>query len=73
MARGDASGTPWALRCIERFIAIDYASVRANHRVLASLAKCEDVTVFSAHDPVEFDELRGADPPRNHEEARRAG
>ena len=54
---GDASGTPWALRCIERFIAIDYESVRANHALLAELAKRDDVTVFSAHDPVEFDRL----------------
>jgi glyoxylase-like metal-dependent hydrolase (beta-lactamase superfamily II) len=59
--RGDASGTPWALRCVERLIATDYAAVRANHAKLAALAKHEDVTVFSAHDPVELDRLlRGA-------------
>jgi glyoxylase-like metal-dependent hydrolase (beta-lactamase superfamily II) len=61
-ARGDASGTPWALRCIERFIAIDYPRVRANHAMLAELAKRDDVTVFSAHDPVEFDRLATARP-----------
>jgi glyoxylase-like metal-dependent hydrolase (beta-lactamase superfamily II) len=56
--RGDASGTPWALRWIERMIAVDYKSVRANHRLLANLAKLDDVTVFSAHDPVEYERLR---------------
>jgi glyoxylase-like metal-dependent hydrolase (beta-lactamase superfamily II) len=61
LERGDASGTPWALRWIERFIAVDRARVRANHRALAELAKREDVTVFSAHDPVEFDRLRLAE------------
>jgi len=58
--RGDASGTPWALRWIERFIAIDYGRVRENHARLADLAKREDVTVFSAHDPIEFERLRAA-------------
>jgi glyoxylase-like metal-dependent hydrolase (beta-lactamase superfamily II) len=57
--RGDASGTPWALRCIERLIASDYASVRANHAKLAELAKRDDVTVFSSHDPVEYHRLVG--------------
>jgi glyoxylase-like metal-dependent hydrolase (beta-lactamase superfamily II) len=52
--RGDASGTPWPLRWVERFIAIDYAKVRENHAALAALAKHDDVTVFSAHDPIEF-------------------
>jgi glyoxylase-like metal-dependent hydrolase (beta-lactamase superfamily II) len=60
MERGDASGMPWALRCVERFIAIDYERVRANHALLAELAKRDDVTVFSAHDPVEYDRLRAA-------------
>ncbi len=60
-ARGDSRGTPWALRCIERFIAIDGERVRANHALLAELARRDDVTVFSAHDPVEFERLR---PPR---------
>jgi glyoxylase-like metal-dependent hydrolase (beta-lactamase superfamily II) len=58
--RGDASGSPWALRWVERFIAIDYKRVRANHRLLAELAKLDDVTVFSAHDPVEYERLRAA-------------
>jgi glyoxylase-like metal-dependent hydrolase (beta-lactamase superfamily II) len=53
--RGDASGTPWPLRWVERFIAIDYAKVKGNHARLAELAKKNDgVTVFSAHDPVEY-------------------
>jgi glyoxylase-like metal-dependent hydrolase (beta-lactamase superfamily II) len=60
LVRGDASGTPWALRWIERFIAVDYARVRANHATLAALARHDDVTVFSAHDPVEFERLRAA-------------
>jgi glyoxylase-like metal-dependent hydrolase (beta-lactamase superfamily II) len=58
--RGDASATPWALRWIERFIAVDYRSVRASHARLAELAQRDDVTVFSAHDPVEYDRLRAA-------------
>jgi glyoxylase-like metal-dependent hydrolase (beta-lactamase superfamily II) len=58
--RGNASGTPWALRWIERWIAYDYAGVRANHARLAELAKRDDVTVFSAHDPVEYERLRAA-------------
>jgi glyoxylase-like metal-dependent hydrolase (beta-lactamase superfamily II) len=57
--RGDASGTPFALRCVERLIASDYERVRRNHAILADLAKQPRVTVFSAHDPVEFDRLRG--------------
>jgi glyoxylase-like metal-dependent hydrolase (beta-lactamase superfamily II) len=56
--RGDASGMPWALRGIERFIAFDYPRVRANHALLADLAKHDDVTIFSAHDPVEYARLR---------------
>jgi len=58
--RGDASAMPWALRGIERFIAFDYQRVRANHALLAELAKHDDVTVFSAHDPVEYERLRAA-------------
>jgi hypothetical protein len=49
---------PWALRSVERFIAVDYKRVRANHERLAALAKYDDVTVFSSHDPVELDVLR---------------
>ncbi len=55
---GNTQAMPWALRCVERFIAIDYKAVRANHVTLAALAKREGVTVFSAHDPVEFERLR---------------
>jgi glyoxylase-like metal-dependent hydrolase (beta-lactamase superfamily II) len=57
LERGDASGTPWALRWIERFIAVDYRRVKENHARLAALAKHDDVTVFSAHDPVELERL----------------
>jgi len=57
LERGDASQTPWALRRIERMIAVDYGRVRANHRQLAQLARQDDVTVFSAHDPVEYERL----------------
>ncbi|MBV8719347.1 MAG: MBL fold metallo-hydrolase [Chloroflexi bacterium] len=56
--RGDTSGMPWALRGVERLIAVDYNQVRANHRTLAELAKHPDVTIFSAHDPVEYERLR---------------
>ena len=51
---------PWGLRYIERLIAVDYKSVRANHMMLAELAKRDDVTVFSSHDPVEYARLRAA-------------
>jgi glyoxylase-like metal-dependent hydrolase (beta-lactamase superfamily II) len=61
MERGDVSGMPWALRAVERLIAFDYKRVRANHATLAELARHDDVTVFSAHDPVEYERLR-ADP-----------
>jgi glyoxylase-like metal-dependent hydrolase (beta-lactamase superfamily II) len=60
LSRGDASGTPWALRRVERFIATDYERVRRVHATLAELAKQRDVTVFSAHDPVEYERLRAA-------------
>lgn len=60
LERGDASGTPWALRWIERFIAVDYKRVRINHARLAELAKLDDVTVFSAHDVLEYERLRAA-------------
>ena len=58
--RADTSGVPWALRGIEWFIAFDYECVRANHATLARLAKHEDVTLFSSHDPVEYESLRAA-------------
>ena len=57
---GDTSGVPWALRGIERFIAFDYNSVRANHAIFAELAKHDDVTIFSSHDPVEYERLLAA-------------
>src|SRR5919197_697554 len=52
--RGDTAGMPWPLRCVERFIAMDYARVQENHRTLARLAKRDGVRVFGAHDSVEF-------------------
>jgi glyoxylase-like metal-dependent hydrolase (beta-lactamase superfamily II) len=55
---GGTSGMPWALRGVERFIAFDYKRVRANHAILAKLARHDDVTVFSSHDPVEYERLR---------------
>jgi glyoxylase-like metal-dependent hydrolase (beta-lactamase superfamily II) len=58
--RGDASGEPWGLRWIERFIAVDYGRVRANHALLTRLAKLHGVTVFCSHDPVEYERLRAA-------------
>jgi glyoxylase-like metal-dependent hydrolase (beta-lactamase superfamily II) len=58
--RGDTSGMPWALRRIEQFIAFDFKSVRANHAILRELARHQDVTIFSSHDPVEFERLRAA-------------
>jgi glyoxylase-like metal-dependent hydrolase (beta-lactamase superfamily II) len=60
LERGDAAAMPWGLRAIERFIAADYGRVRANHAMLAQLAGRDDVTVFSAHDPVEYERLRAA-------------
>jgi glyoxylase-like metal-dependent hydrolase (beta-lactamase superfamily II) len=56
--RGDTSGMPWVLRGVERFIAFDYTRVRASHAVLAELGKQDDVTIFSAHDAVEYARLR---------------
>jgi glyoxylase-like metal-dependent hydrolase (beta-lactamase superfamily II) len=65
LERADASATPWALRWVERFIAVDYERVRANHATLAELAEHEDVTVFSAHDPVELERLRAVSGRRD--------
>jgi glyoxylase-like metal-dependent hydrolase (beta-lactamase superfamily II) len=56
--RGGTSGMPWALRGVERFIAFDYKRVRANQTLLARLARHPDVTLFSSHDPVEYERLR---------------
>jgi glyoxylase-like metal-dependent hydrolase (beta-lactamase superfamily II) len=58
MEHGDTRDMPWALRAVERFIAYDYKRVRANHAMLARLSKQDHVTIFSAHDPVEFERLR---------------
>ena len=58
--RGDTSGMPWALRAVERFIAFDYKRVRTNHAFFAEIAKHNDVTVFSSHDPIEYERLRAA-------------
>jgi glyoxylase-like metal-dependent hydrolase (beta-lactamase superfamily II) len=72
LERGDASATPWALRWIERFIADDYQRVRVNHAALAELARRDDVTVFSAHDPVEYDRLRAASRELRYSGGRKA-
>jgi glyoxylase-like metal-dependent hydrolase (beta-lactamase superfamily II) len=56
--RGDTSGMPWALRGVERLIAFDYTRVRASHVILAELGKQADVTIFSSHDPVEYERMR---------------
>jgi glyoxylase-like metal-dependent hydrolase (beta-lactamase superfamily II) len=56
--RGDTSDMPWALRGVERFIAFDYNRVRANHVILAELSRQDDVTLFCAHDAVEYDRLK---------------
>ncbi len=61
--RGDTSAVPWALRRIEKFIAADYERVQVNHAALADLAKQDGVTVFSSHDPVEFDRLTSSHCP----------
>ena len=58
--RGDTAAVPWGLRSVERFIAFDYKRVRTSHAVLAELAKHDDVTVFSSHDPLEYERLRSA-------------
>lgn len=60
LEHGNATAVPWALRWIERFISVDYARVRETHRKLAELATHADVTVFSAHDPVELERLRAS-------------
>lgn len=58
-----ASGTrelPAGVRVFERQAAIDYDKVLENHVRLAALARAhvDEVTVFSAHDPVELAALR---------------
>ena len=57
---GDTSAMPWALPCVERLIAVDYPAVRRNHLRITELARRDDVTVFSSHDPVEFARLQDA-------------
>jgi hypothetical protein len=47
-----------------RFIAFDYKRVRADHAMFAELAKHDDVTIFSAHDPVEYERLLTASDER---------
>jgi glyoxylase-like metal-dependent hydrolase (beta-lactamase superfamily II) len=70
MQRGDTSGIPWALRGVERFIAFDYKRVRANHAMLAQVATHEGVTVFSSHDPAEYERLRAGTPPSGEAQRR---
>jgi glyoxylase-like metal-dependent hydrolase (beta-lactamase superfamily II) len=66
---GDSSAMPWALRGVERFIAFDHRRVRLNHAVLAELAKQDDVTLFSAHDPVEYERLRSRSEDNEHRQS----
>lgn len=70
--RSDTSEMPWGLRSVERFIAFEYKRVRTNHAVLAELAKHDDVTVFSSHDPVEYERLRSASGEQTPAKERRA-
>jgi hypothetical protein len=56
---------PWVLRRIEQFIAFDFKTVRANHAILRELARHQDVTIFSSHDPVEYERLRAASERKN--------
>jgi glyoxylase-like metal-dependent hydrolase (beta-lactamase superfamily II) len=72
MKRGDTSGMPWALRRVERFIAFDYQRVRANHAMLAALGMQDDVTIFSSHDPLEYERLRVGNRPGIRHESRMA-
>lgn len=54
----DAKGPmPWGLRTFENYIAMDGKKVRENHARLRELSKEKDVTVFSAHDQVEYNAL----------------
>jgi len=70
--RGDTSGMPWGLRLVERFIAFDYKRVRANHAMFAELARHHDVTIFSSHDPAEYERLRAASAERTLSPLQRA-
>jgi glyoxylase-like metal-dependent hydrolase (beta-lactamase superfamily II) len=56
-----AGAGPAGLRAFEALIAMDRAAVRANHARLRELARDRggEVTVFCAHDPVQFDRLVG--------------
>jgi glyoxylase-like metal-dependent hydrolase (beta-lactamase superfamily II) len=55
------SHTPAGGRLFERVAAIDYARVLDNHVRLGELARegGSELDVFCAHDPTEFDRLRG--------------
>jgi glyoxylase-like metal-dependent hydrolase (beta-lactamase superfamily II) len=57
--RGNPKRVPLPLRLVERLIAFDYARVRENHARLSELSRREGVTVFSAHDPVEYRRFSG--------------
>ncbi|MBL8603178.1 MAG: MBL fold metallo-hydrolase [Myxococcales bacterium] len=56
----EAPAMPPGLRVFERLVAFDRAKVGANHRRLAALAEAhgEAVTVFAAHDPVQFERMK---------------
>ncbi len=53
---------PVGLRVFERNVAVDAKRVRENHARLRELSERgdPDLTMFSAHDPIELDRLRGA-------------
>ena len=49
---------PFGLQLFERMVATDYRKVLDNHRRLGELTSDPSVTVFSAHDPREFEAAR---------------
>jgi glyoxylase-like metal-dependent hydrolase (beta-lactamase superfamily II) len=53
-------GGTWGMERFERLVAIERSRLAENHARLGELARAADVTVFSAHDPDEFDALRVA-------------
>lgn len=62
----DASaGTiPIGLRIFETALALDRARIASNHARLRELAATPGIRLFCAHDPAEYDSLRGQAPSR---------
>ncbi len=56
----EGNGGCWGMERFERLVAIDRSRLAENHARLGALARADDVTVFSAHDPDEFDALRAS-------------